>query len=143
MAKLHSLIRFKRHELDEKRQILAKLNDALEGLRGRKQKLLDDLAREKNLAAVDVEIARSFGPFLNRTLDACAALDDAIHQKLREIQAATHVVQDAYLEVKKLEITQEKRDQEEENRLQRIETNTLDDIGLESFRRNQAEQVGK
>lgn len=143
MAKLHSLIRFKRHELDEKRQILAKLNDALEDLRARKQKLLDDLAREKNLAAVDVEIARSFGPYLNRTLEQCAALDDDIHQKLREIQAATHVVQDAYLEVKKLEITQEKRDQEEDDRLKRIETNTLDDIGIEGFRRNQnqTEQV--
>lgn len=136
MAKLHSLIRFKRHELDEKRQILARLNDALEQLRASKKKLLDDLAREKNLAAVDVEIARSFGPYLNRTLEQCAALDDEIHQKLREIQAATHVVQDAYLEVKKLEITQEKRDQEEENNLKRMETNTLDDIGIESFRRN-------
>lgn len=141
MAKLHSLIRFKRHELDDKRQILAKLNDALEELKRRKQKLLDDLAREKNLAAVDIEIARSFGPFLNKTLDQCAALDDQIYHKLQEIQAATHVVQDAYLELKKLEITQEKRDQEEDDRIARIETNTLDDIGIQTFNRNQSERV--
>lgn len=141
MAKLHSLIRFKRHELDEKRQVLAKLNEALEALKNRKQKLLDDLAREKNLAAVDVDIARSFGPYLNRTLELCDALDGEIHQKMQEIQAATHVVQDAFLEVKKLEITQERRDEQEKERLQKIETNTLDDIGLEGFRRNQDERV--
>ena len=108
MAKLHSLIKFKRHELDEKREILARLNDELEGLRNRKQRLLDELAREKNLAAVDIETARSFGPYLNKTLARVAAFDEEIHAKYLEVQAATHVVQDAYLEVKKLEITQEK-----------------------------------
>jgi len=139
MAKLHSLIRFKRHELDEKRQNLAKLNDELEKLKMDRQNLLDNLAREKNLAAVDIEIARSFGPFLNRTLAKCAELDLDIQNKLREVQAATHVVQDAYLEVKKLEITQEKSDETEDNRVKRIEANNLDDMGIESFRRNQEE----
>jgi len=136
MANLHGLIKFKRHELDEKRQILAKLNDELSRLQEKKQKLLDDLAREKNLAAVDIEIARSFGPFLNKTLSRVEALDDDIHTKQREIQAATHVVQEAYLEVKKLEVTQEKRDTEENQRVAKIESNTLDEIGLETFRRN-------
>lgn len=135
MAQLHSLIKFKRHELDEKRQVLARLNDELEMLKRRKQQMLDDLAREKNLAAVDIDVARSFGPYLNRALAQCAEIDDHIRDKMQQVQAATHVVQDAFLEVKKLEITQEKRDEEEKNRLKKIETNTLDDIGMESFRR--------
>lgn len=142
MAKLHSLIRFKRHELDEKRQILARLNSELEALKQRKQDMLDMLAREKNLAAVDVEIARGFGPFLSRTLDQCAALDEEMHKKQQEIQAATHVVQDAYLEVKKLEVTQERRDREEQERLDKIESNTLDEIGLETFRRTKQDETG-
>lgn len=139
MAQLHSLIRFKKHELDEKREILAKLNEELSQLQERKRKLLDDLAREKNLAAVDIDIARSFGPFLNKALAQIADMDDLIRDKQQEIQAATMVVQEAYLEVKKLEITQEKRDAEENARVKRIETNTLDDIGLESFRRTQSD----
>jgi flagellar FliJ protein len=141
MAKLHSLIKFKRHELDEKREILSKLNDELERLKNFKQQLLDNLAREKNLAAVDIDIARSFGPYLNKTLAQCADLDNMIRAKLQEVQAATHVVQDAYLEVKKLEITQDKRDDEEDTRIKKIETNTLDDIGIESFRRGQDGRV--
>jgi flagellar FliJ protein len=141
MAKLHSLIKFKRHELDEKREVLSKLNDELEKLKMYKQNLLDSLAREKNLAAVDIDIARNFGPYLNKTLAQCADLDEMIRAKLQEVQAATHVVQDAFLEVKKLEITQEKRDDEEDDRLKKIETNNLDDIGLNSFRRGQDGRV--
>ena len=137
MAQLHGLIKFKRHELDEKRQILARLNEELEALKQRKENLLDDLAREKNLAAVDIDIARNFGPFLTRTLERIEAFDHDIAAKQREIQAATHVVQEAFLEVKKLEVTQQNRDDEETRRLGRIETNTLNDIGLETFRRGQ------
>ncbi len=141
MAKLHSLIKFKRHELDQKREILAKLNDELEALRNAKQHMLDELAREKNLAAVDIEIARSFGPYLTKTLDLCAQLDQTIVDKQHEIQAATLVVQEAFLEVKKLEITQQNRDDEETNRIKKIESNTLDDIGIQGFTRNQEGRV--
>lgn len=135
MAKLHNLIKYRRHTLEEKRKLLAVLNTELESLRAEKKSLLDRLAAEKNLAAVDVDIARNFGAYLNRVLRECAALDTSIGEKLQEVRAATHVVQDAYLEVKKLEVTQEKRDQDEEDRLDRIETNTLDDVGIENFRR--------
>ena len=141
MAKLHSLIKFKRHELDEKREVLAQLNDQLEALKRKKQQLLDDLAREKNLAAVDIDVARSFGPYLNKTLARCADMDIEIQEKYLEVQAATHVVQEAFLEVKKLEITQEKRDDEENTRIKKIEASTLDEIGMESFRRGQEGRV--
>lgn len=137
MAQLHSLIRYKRHELDDKRKHLAALNAQLEYLLGTKRKLLDDLAREKNLASVDIDVAKSFGPYLNKTLAQCDALDVEIGQKQQEVQAATLVVQEAYLEVKKLEVTQEKRDQAEESRINRIESINLDDIGIEGFRRRQ------
>ena len=137
MAQLHGLIKFRRHDLEEKRKLLSILNTELEVLRGEKKSLLDRLTAEKNLAAVDVDVARNFGVYLNRVLKQCGELDELIAAKLEQVQAATHVVQDAYLEVKKLEVTQEKRDQQEEDRLDRIETNTLDEIGIETFRRRE------
>jgi flagellar FliJ protein len=66
--------------------------------------------------------------------------DQVIAFKMSEVQAATHVVQEAYLEVKKLEITQERRDKEESDRIKKIESDTLDEIGLQAFRRNQEEK---
>lgn len=135
MAKLHSLIKFKRHELDEKREVLARLNSQLEMLHDKKKMLLDNLAHEKNLAAVDIESARNFGHYLKRVQLQQAALDDAIRDKMQEIQAATIVVQEAFLEAKKLEITQEKSDATEAARIGKIEADNLDEIGLELFRR--------
>jgi hypothetical protein len=41
---------------------LAELNTELERLQMFRQKTIDDLAREKNLAAVDLECARHFPP---------------------------------------------------------------------------------
>lgn len=140
MAKLHSLIKFQRHELDEKRKILLALNAELEQLQDEKQKILDDLAREKNLAAVDLECARHFPLYLGRMMKKIENLDAAIQSKMLEIHAATHVVQEAFLEVKKLEVAQANRDKEEADHLQRVETTMLDDIGIETFRRKQGEE---
>ena len=140
MAKLHSLIRYRRHDLDEKRRILADLNTELERLQMHRQKTIDDLAREKNLAAVDLECARHFPAYLSKMTEQIELQNQVIAFKVREVQAATHVVQEAYLEVKKLEITQERRDKEESDRINKIESDTLDEIGLQSFRRNQEEK---
>lgn len=137
MAQLQGLIRYKRHDLDEKRQALAKLNTELENLRANKKRLLDKLQHEKNLAAVDVDVARNFGAYMNRMLTECGALDMAIEQKLQDIQAATHLVQESYLEVKKLEVTQDARDRAQEDRLSKLESNTLDEIAIDGFRRKQ------
>ena len=140
MAKLHSLIRFQRHELDEKRKILLELNNQLELLQNEKQKNLDDLSREKNLAAVDIECARHFPLYLGRMMAKIEKIEQAIQSKLLEIHAATHVVQEAFLEVKKLEVAQANRDQAEEAHQKKVETNILDDIGIETFRRNKGEE---
>lgn len=140
MAKLHSLIRYSRHTLDEKRRVLAELTEQLEQLKAHRQKMLDELEHEKNLAAVDIECARNFPQYLKKVMSMVADFDNWIAEKAREVQAATHVVQEAYLEVKKLEITQERRDQQEADRIKKIEGDTLDEIGLQSFRRKQEEQ---
>jgi flagellar biosynthesis chaperone FliJ len=135
MAKLHSLIRFKRHQLDEFRRILSDLNTQLEVLYASKKKLLDDLAHEKNLAAVDIEASRNFGAYLNRMLREQEVLEEKIRKKSLEVQAATKVVQEAYLEAKKVEVTQENRDRAEEARLNKIDSDIMDEIGIENFRR--------
>lgn len=139
MAKLHSLIRFKRHTLDEKRQLLAALNAELEGLQEHKKLLLEKIAHEKNLASVDLDAARSFTAYLHRAMEQSEALDTAILEKRAEVQAATQVVQEAFLDAKKFEVTQENRDRQEAERLNKIESDTLDEIGLTGFIRQQGD----
>lgn len=135
MAKLSSLIRLKKHELDQYRQALANLQDKLNEYQGRKEGLLRQLEQEKNLASVDIDAARNFNAYLQSSLDKLQEMERDIHKVQQEIQAARRVVQDAYMEVKKLDITEENRAQAERDELNRKISNELDDIGLTGFMR--------
>jgi flagellar FliJ protein len=136
MAKLSGLIRLKKHELDQYRQALAVLQDKLNGYQERKDGLLRQLEQEKNLASVDMDAARNFNAFLQISLDRLQEMERDIHLVQQEIQAARRVIQDAYMEVKKLDITEENRAQAERDELNRKISNELDDIGLTGFMRN-------
>lgn len=137
MAKLTGLIRLKKHELDQQRQALTALQEKLAIHQAKKDQLLAQLEVEKNLAAVDIEAARNFGAFLQKSLDTLKVADKAIQDINNEIYAARRVIQDAYMEVKKLDITEENRAQAEKDTLNRKIANELDDIGLTVFQRGQ------
>lgn len=140
MAKLHSLIRLNRHTLDEKRRVLKELQAQQELLKQQKEQRLASLEAEKILAAHDIEAAKYFPLYLERVLEQVAYLDNAIHEKQQEIQAATYMVQEAFIELKKLEVTQERRDQEEIDRLNKLENDIMDEIGIVGFVRKQQDE---
>lgn len=139
MAKLAGLIRLKKHELDQQREALVKLQDKLAAQLQAKADLLAQLETEKNLAAVDIAAARGFGPYLQRALQKLEAMEKAIGDTGNEIYAARRVVQDAFMEVKKLDITEERRAQEEKDVLAAKVANELDEIGITVFQRQKEE----
>jgi flagellar FliJ protein len=136
VAKLSGLIRLKKHELDQYRQVLAALQDKLNLHQTRKDNLLRQLEQEKNLASVDMDAARNFTLYLQSSLEKLKEMERDIHNIQQEIQAARRVIQDAYMEVKKLDITEENRAQAERDELKRKISNELDDIGLSGFIRS-------
>ena len=138
MAKLSGLIRLKKHELDQYRQALANLQEKLAQQQNAKDNMLVQLEQEKNLASVDMDAARNFNAYLQRSLQRLQEMERAIHDTQQEIQAARRVIQDAFMEVKKLDITEENRAQAEKDELNRKISNELDDIGLVGFMRNHA-----
>lgn len=137
MAKLAGLIRLKKHELDQYRQALSVLQEKLAIHQEKKNQLLAQLETEKNLAAVDIDAARNFGAYLQKSLDTLKVAEKSIQDINNEIFAARRVIQDAYMEVKKLDITEENRMQAEKDALNRKVSNELDDIGLTVFSRQQ------
>ena len=137
MAKLTSLIRLKKHELDQYRQVLAVLQDKLAAQQQRKDDLLAQLETEKNLAAVDMDAARNFNAFLQRSLDRLKEIEREIQLTQQEIFAARRVIEEAFAEVKKLDITEENRLQTAKDKLAKKEADQLDDIGLTVFMRGQ------
>lgn len=136
MADLKGLIRLRRHELDEKRRILGELNAQIEALNDRRQNVLKKLEKEKNLAAVDINAAQGFGQYLNGALNTCKEIDKNIEKVMVHVEKATDIVREAFMEVKKLELTQENRDKEAQKKQAKKETADLDEAGLTSHRRN-------
>lgn len=135
MADLHGLIKLRRHHLDEKRRVLGALNAQLTTLNNRKQSLFDKIEKEKELASKDADVARDFGLFLELTKEKIAAVDAAIEQLMVKINEATEEVNEAFRELKKIEITQENRDKAAEKELLRKETIRFDEIGIEGWGR--------
>ncbi len=139
MAKLAGLIRFKKHELDQYREALIKLQDKLAQQEYAKDTLLKQMEAEKNLAAVDIAASRNFGAYLQRSLNVLRDLEKQIQNTEQEIYAARRVVQDAFMDVKKLDITEERRSELEKDTLAKKVSSELDDIGITAFQRGQGE----
>ena len=137
MAKLSGLIRLKKHELDQYRQALSAVESKLTQQQYAKNVVLKQMETEKNLAAVDIDASRNFGAYLQRTLNLLGDMEREIQNTQQEIYAARRVVQDAFMEVKKIEITEENREQAEKDAFDHKVANELDDIGLTGFMRNQ------
>ena len=142
MAKLAGLIRLKKHELDQYREALTKLQDTLAKQEFAKSRLLAQLETEKNLAAVDIDAARNFGAYLQRSLQLLQTVDKQINDTNNDIYAARRVIQDAFMEVKKLDITEENRAQSEKDTLAKKVSNELDEIGITAFQRGQDNKSG-
>ena len=137
MADLKGLIRLRRHELDERRRELGELNAQVEALNEQRRAVLQKLEKEKNLAAVDINAAQGFGQYLNGALNRCRDIDAEIEIVMVEVEKATDIVRTAFMEVKKLELTQENRDEAEAAVLAKLETADLDEAGLTAHRRRQ------
>ncbi len=139
MAKLHGLIRLRDHELDEKRRILAELNDAVTSLENQKNAHLQSLEREKKLVEEDATAAQHIANFIDRTLKECDRIDQKIAILMVEVEKATDAVREAFLELKRLQVTQDQRDKKEAKRLAKLERDILDEIGLDQFQRQRNE----
>lgn len=135
MADLKGLIRLRRHELDEKRRALGELNAKIDALNAYRQDILNNLEKEKNLADVDINAAQGFGKYLNAALNKCKEIDQKIARIMVDVEKATEIVRDAFMEVKKIELTQENREKEAEAVIAKKETADLDEAGLTAHRR--------
>jgi len=144
MADLKGIIKLRKHRLDEKQRALGELNDQLDRLEQTRAKLDDDLAREQAAAtAAEGDVVLSgltYSEFLQGTLKRRAQLDEAIRQISQRIEQAREEIRDAFAELKKYEITQrerERRAREEENKK---ETDELNEIGIEGYRRREEQE---
>ena len=110
MARLDSLIRVKKHRVDEKQKALGRLYREMEELQAEKQTVLDALEKESLIAeemASDVSVQQSYAAFKERV----KARLNGIKQKEARLETRILVAQDdmkdAFADLKKVEIVDE------------------------------------
>lgn len=137
MADLSSLIRLHKHELDAKRQILSRLYFAHAELERERRALEQAFEREKeNLEAMG-EVHFTFAGYAERVRQQREQIEAKEKLLEQEIVKAKDSLMETFSEMKKYEMTQEERLRLEEEARRLKESKTMDEIGLETFRRGE------
>ena len=139
MADLLSLIKLRKHTVEEKQKILSTLYREIENLQNKRKEMEDQLAREKELATTNNGAGAFYGLYAENMRKKIARMDDAIRKVNARIDLAQEEVRAAFAEQKKIEIIQRTREEEEEKALADKESQVMDDMAIEGFRRKKDE----
>lgn len=142
MADLDPLIRVRKHAVEQKQKFLAELYRQAEELQDQKQSMLDTLAEErKKVDEMGVEALGYFGHYSDAVNNRVEDIDDAMAKLNNRIEIARDDMARAYEDLKKVEITQERRAAEEDKELKKKENDLMDEIALDGYRRRMEEDV--
>jgi flagellar export protein FliJ len=142
MADLDPLIRFRKHAVDEKQRILSQLYRDAENLERRRQEIIDQMEKEKQLAAEmkSHEYDAYMGRYLEGARKKVQAFDAAIKKIEVRIAAAQEDIREAFAEQKKVEITQRTRQAREKKARDKKDSDELDEVAIDRFRRRRDEE---
>ncbi len=137
MAELESLIRVRKHAVEQKQKILSDLYRNAEDLKRQRDELETKLAIEREKAKdLEAEMMGYFVPYA-KAVNAEIVVIDTNREKLEHrIKFAQDEVRDAFAEVKKIEIIDERRKADDLKDIDQKESDMLDEIALDAFRRN-------
>lgn len=141
MANLLSLIKLRKHSVDEKQKVLAQLYREAEALQSKKDMLIDRL-REERMALNEkapLEMFTYFGRYSQNVQRVIERFTQEIVKIETRIQVAQDDVREAFAGMKRIEIVQAEREKEEKKIQADKESNEMDEIGLDGYRRNQEE----
>lgn len=145
MADLASLIRVRKHAVEQKQKFLADLYRQAESLAARKRALEEEIAREREasdmLGTLDAPLI--FARYADGVKKKIALLDAEAAKLEPRIRLAQEDVRTAFAELKKIEIINENRKAQEKSAAQKREDRMYDDIGIERFRKKTEEDQDK
>ena len=135
MADLEPLIRYRKYQLDEKQRFLARLYQDAERLLTRKEGMLDQIQREKELTDADVQpqMIVTFLSYVERMQEQIALLDIEIQRVETRIEIAIDDMRESFAELKKVEITHQRRLDEKKAELMKREEAMFSEIALQQY----------
>lgn len=136
MADLNSLIRIRKHVVEQKQKFLSALYDQADALEDQKQAMLTQLAIEKaKTEEMGIEMLSFFGQYSSAVRERLKDLEDAQDTLEKRVEMAREEVREAFAEIKKIEIIQTRREAEEKAKQDKKESETLDEIAIEAIQR--------
>jgi len=132
---LPTLIRLHQRQLDEKRRMLAEL-EQMRAEMDRKILLLDaEVERERQAAQEAPEALRQFAAYLEGVRQRRQTMLRTIDELVPKIEAAANEVAAAFQDVKKFEIAADIKERQRQAALAKIEQEELDEVALVQHRR--------
>jgi flagellar FliJ protein len=134
MANLKPLIRVRKHAIEQKQKYLAGLYREAEEHERQKQKLIDEFAHErKTIQEMGADMLGFFGAYSKAVEKKREQIDAAITKLETRIVIAQDDMRQAYADLRRIEIVQEKRDRDAAQALAKKESQELDEIGITRF----------
>ena len=140
MAKLDSLIRFHKHELEEHQKQLSELNSLATKIEYYIEQIEQQMELEMEASTKDPLLASTLPNYLKKCKDKKAELKLSLNFVEEKIIETTAIIRDKFAELKKYELVDQKRKDEEALKKQKFENQELDEIGLDSHRRKHSNQ---
>lgn len=140
MAELDPLLRVRRHEIEQKQKALAALYAKAEELKQQRDEMETQFAIESQKTKdMDADMMAFFQPYADRIQDEIEQIDVEREKLEHKIRFAQDEMRDAFAEMKKIEIIDERRKAEILEEVDRKEAEVLDEIAIDSFRRKNEE----
>ncbi len=109
MKPFDTLIRLSEQQLDEKRRQLAALEDRLDAARLQRKAIDDELVREQGLATQDSSALFAYGAYAAEVIRRRERADALIVLVEREAEVARDDVRTAFAELKRYQITHDRK----------------------------------
>lgn len=109
MKPFDTLIRLSEQQLDEKRRQLAALEDRLDVARAQRKAIEDELTREQGQASQDTTAMFAYGAYAAEVIRRRERADAVIVNVERQAEAAREEVRTAFAELKRYQITHDKK----------------------------------
>lgn len=137
MADLDPLIKYRRFELDEKQRKLARLYQEQEQLEIRKKNMLDQMRHEQDLAVKlnTVESLTAYTQYSYAMKFKIQDINEQIKDVTARVQIAQNDIQNAFGELKKVEITQTQRLKELAAENKKKEDDFFNEVAIQRYQR--------
>lgn len=139
MANLDPLIRLNRFQLEEKQRALSALYRDVETLEIEKSAILDSVQSEKEAIddMQDINMMQAFMGYVQRSQGEVRLINDKISSLEIKITRAIDEMREAFGELKKIEITRDRRLEEIAKQNAKREDDLFSEIALEIYRHSE------